>query len=137
MLEAKWAYFFTFIGIQWVYEPFELSEWIPDYGLTFPDGSTALAECKPALSPSHLAPAQTKAESSSWAGLVLLLGADPRVVLHATLTGAPVQHPWTPIYLDTVGLSPVKPTNPFLTSAWTEAQNKVQWKGTKRTRRKR
>ncbi|MDZ7905204.1 MAG: hypothetical protein U5N55_05080 [Cypionkella sp.] len=30
-LEAQWAAFFDFVGIEWVYEPKLLSGWLPDF----------------------------------------------------------------------------------------------------------
>lgn len=30
-LEAKWAYFYDLIGWKWLYEPFDLNGWIPDF----------------------------------------------------------------------------------------------------------
>lgn len=58
-LEAKWAAFFDLVGIKWEYEPYDFTNWVPDFLLTlacpyndcsFCDSShthTLLAEVKP------------------------------------------------------------------------------------------
>jgi hypothetical protein len=45
-LEARWAAFFTALGWNWEYEPFDLSGWIPDFLLRGSWGSV-LVEVKP------------------------------------------------------------------------------------------
>lgn len=46
-LEARWAAFFTLLGWEWAYEPFDLEGYIPDFLLHFPD--PVLVEVKPTL----------------------------------------------------------------------------------------
>lgn len=36
-LEARWAAFFDLIGIRWIYEPFELDGWTPDFMISLPE----------------------------------------------------------------------------------------------------
>src|SRR3990167_4035696 len=45
-LEARWAAFFDLVGWKWVYEPFELNYYIPDFILIGKD-QTVLVEVKP------------------------------------------------------------------------------------------
>ena len=58
-LEAKWAAFFDLVRIKWEYEPYDFTNWVPDFFLTLPcpyndcsfsdnpHAHTLLAEVKP------------------------------------------------------------------------------------------
>lgn len=140
-LESRWAIYLDALGIQWAYEPMVLGEgvpgggWIPDFGLLHTNPPTLL-ECKPALSAPQLAPAQAKAEASGWVGRVVLLGADPRLVLVAELDGTNTRHQWLPGHVSTEGITVghAPAPNPLLRHAWAEAVNRTQWRA-KQTRR--
>jgi len=47
-LEARWARFFTELGWQWTYEPFDLPGWIPDF-LLHGKSRQILVEVKPVI----------------------------------------------------------------------------------------
>jgi len=49
-LEATWAAFFDICGIKWVYEPFDLPGWSPDFLLS----DNVLAEVKPFTQPDSI-----------------------------------------------------------------------------------
>jgi hypothetical protein len=130
-LECRWAIFFDSLGIAWAYEPFPLGDkgkgWIPDFALLSEPVPT-LAECKPAIHASQLQEAQAKAEGSGWVGRVVLLGADPRLVLVGDLDGTDHPHVWLPGHITTEGVVRVAPQNPFLKGLWVEAVNRTQWR---------
>jgi hypothetical protein len=52
-LEAKWAAFFDILKWEWVYEPFDLGGWSPDFAIRAPGASSArkivLVEVKPIM----------------------------------------------------------------------------------------
>lgn len=73
-LEARWAAFFDLLGWAWVYEPFELDGYIPDFVLQFKQ--PLLVEVKPALSLDALHEHTDKLERSGWEGEALIVGAD-------------------------------------------------------------
>jgi len=45
-LEARWACFFDMCKIEWVYEPFAVGNWLPDFQVS-KNGFTSLVEVKP------------------------------------------------------------------------------------------
>lgn len=81
-LEARWAAFFDALGWPWLYEPYDLDGWIPDFGILF-DAGELVVEVKPAATLADLKPAAGKAERSGWTGEVLLVGAGLLDVSHA------------------------------------------------------
>lgn len=78
LLEAKWAAFFTRIGWQFEYEPFEGNGYIPDFVIY---GERPLAvEVKPAVSWYDLSHHTAKVSSgleNVWASDILVVGASP------------------------------------------------------------
>ena len=75
-LEAKWAAFFDLLGWKWVYEPFDLDGYIPDFVLQF--YRPLLVEIKPGFTSTDLiADAADKIDRSGWEGEALILGATP------------------------------------------------------------
>ncbi len=73
-LEARWAAFFDLLGWPWVYEPFELAGYIPDFVLQFKQ--PLLVEVKPELALDALREHAGKIERSGWTGEALIVGAD-------------------------------------------------------------
>lgn len=78
-LEAKWACFFTILGWEFQYEPFDLSGWIPDFVLKGKKQNT-LVEIKPFFDEKEFAPHLDKIfnalfKATSPLQEVLLLGA--------------------------------------------------------------
>lgn len=69
-LEATWAAFFDICGIKWVYEPFDLPGWSPDFLIN----DTLLCEVKPFVFPDS--DLQMKIATSSRRA-VLFLGPSP------------------------------------------------------------
>lgn len=119
-------HYFTACGWEWNYEPIDTpGGWIPDFSLHVPGHPPCLVECKPALSPEQLAPAQAKAERSGWRGEVLLLGASPAVALSAQLTGDGVLALWLPPQW-------WPPLTGLLRLAWATAVNRTQWRPRRR-----
>jgi hypothetical protein len=78
LLEAKWASFFTRIGWQFEYEPFEGNGYIPDFVIY---GETPFAiEVKPAVSWKELQSHQEKTRAGLqdiWDHDILIVGASP------------------------------------------------------------
>lgn len=78
LLEAKWAAFFTRIGWQFEYEPFEGNGYIPDFVVY---GERPLAvEVKPAVSwydLSHHTAKVSRGLEDVWASDILVVGASP------------------------------------------------------------
>ncbi len=76
-LEVQWAIFFEALGWDYIYEPFDLEGWIPDFLLK--GQNEVLVEVKP-TSRFDEAVAQkclTAASKAGWQGEVLLVGAEP------------------------------------------------------------
>lgn len=76
-LEAKWAAFFTLIGWQHTYEPFDGDGYIPDF-LIHGD-RPLLVEVKPAVTLRDYQAPTAKAENGlrDWNSDILIVGADP------------------------------------------------------------
>lgn len=76
--EARWAAFFDMLPWPWVYEPIDLSGYIPDYILRF-EHADLLVEVKPATSAEDpmMEDAKLKIDESGWGDEALLLGAFP------------------------------------------------------------
>lgn len=74
-LEATWAVFFDHLHWPWLYEPFDLDGYIPDFVLRFP--APLLVEVKPEVSVEALRQYTGKVEGSGWAGEALLVGVGP------------------------------------------------------------
>lgn len=79
-LEARWASFFTMLGWDWVYEPFDAERYIPDFAVTGP--RPLLVEIKPIV---HWTDYESVAERTwsrvkdQWSGDLLILGLSPCV----------------------------------------------------------
>jgi hypothetical protein len=73
-LEARWAAFFSRIGWPALYEPIDLSGYIPDFIVGF-DHAEMLVEVKPAMALSELGPHFGKIARSGWRGEALIVGA--------------------------------------------------------------
>lgn len=71
-VEARWADFFTRMGWNWTYEPFDLDGYIPDFSLEF--YKPLLVEVKAA--DEDVAMAQSKIECSGWTGEALVVSGD-------------------------------------------------------------
>jgi hypothetical protein len=48
-LEARWAAWFTLMGIEWTYEPFDAAGYIPDFIISYPRDPKALLTAWPVL----------------------------------------------------------------------------------------
>lgn len=70
-LEATWAAFFDVCGIKWVYEPFDLPGWSPDFLIL----DTVFVEVKPFTVPDD--DTQRKIASADPKQIVLFLGPSP------------------------------------------------------------
>jgi len=77
-LEATWAAFFDQIGWSWIYEPYDLPGWIPDFLVKF-DRRSILVEVKPAENPADAANFVESAMIKAKRG-VLIVGLSP--VMH-------------------------------------------------------
>lgn len=82
-LEARWAAFFTLLGWEWHYEPFDLEGYIPDFILPFSrraGGTDVLVEVKPFVNTADPLVAATAAKiiGTSWGyQRALIVGAAP------------------------------------------------------------
>ena len=72
-LEARWAAFFDLLKIKWLYEPFDLAGYIPDFIL--PEFGDLLVEVKPILHMSESGPAMDKIRASGWTKNAVVVGA--------------------------------------------------------------
>ena len=72
-LEATWAVFFDLLRWPWLYEPFDLAGYIPDFVLRFSE--PLLVEVKPELTLEALQKHTGKIQASGWKGEALILGA--------------------------------------------------------------
>lgn len=76
-VEARWAAWFDEQGWSWVYEPFDLRRYIPDFLVTRAR-EQVLVEIKGDVTRfEELAGHRSKIDHSGWDGTVLLLGAAP------------------------------------------------------------
>jgi hypothetical protein len=73
-LEATWAAFFDQLKWPWVYEPYELKGYIPDFVIKWKH--PLLVEVKPEYGLSGLRSHTEKIEKSGWDGEALIVGAD-------------------------------------------------------------
>jgi len=73
-LEAKWAAFFDLLGWPYVYEPYDLNGYIPDFILQFYE--PLLVEVKPEVLFKDLEQHTGKIEKSGWDKEILIVGAD-------------------------------------------------------------
>lgn len=71
--EARWAAFLDTLGWHWVYEPFDLSGYIPDFVIRF-DAGDLLLEVKPSTTLAELYELRAKLEQSGWCGEALIVG---------------------------------------------------------------
>jgi len=74
-LEARWAAFFDLVGWKWVYEPFELKGYIPDFILQF--HKPILVEVKPVMDLTEMRAHAAKIEQSGWTHEALIVGTTP------------------------------------------------------------
>lgn len=90
-LEARWAAFFDLLGWPYIYEPFDLDGYVPDFILKF--YRPLLVEVKPEVLFEDLKQHADKILNSGWDKEALIVGAD---LLHA-------EDGWNPEY-KTIGL---------------------------------
>ena len=150
-LEARYAAWFDACGVDWLYEPFDLDGYIPDFII----GKTALVEVKPALGVEELHAAADKVWASGWMdgkdSFAMVVGVTPGTSLatfrRANGKTARVVHNhsmWVLPYADdithefagaefwsAVGPNGEAPrlgwSSPTLDSKWLDAGNTVQW----------
>jgi hypothetical protein len=79
-LEAKWACFFDLVGWDWIYEPFDLDGWTPDFLIK--GTQDILVEVKP-ITEFHYATCK-KIDKAYPMGRVMLLGCRPMVSSYYT-----------------------------------------------------
>lgn len=74
-LEARWASFFTKLGWDWSYEPYDLNGYVPDFLLHM--RTDVLVEVKPftRFDDGVIAAAHEKIAGSGWAGGAIVVGA--------------------------------------------------------------
>lgn len=144
-LEATWAAFFDLAGWPWIYEPFDLASYIPDFVLRF--GRQIVTEIKPALTLEELHGYTPKLEHCGWSGSMLMLGASPVLDIHAApgLSAFALMARnsadgigWDPAALAVRGdrLCIVRrrswranaPERERVTQLWRQAQNRTQWR---------
>lgn len=90
-LEARWAYLFDHLGIEWEYEPFDADGYIPDFALIGAD--PVLVEIKPAASLVDLVgPTQRvlEAVAAHWHHDVLFVGLSPIITVSSVWPDLPV-----------------------------------------------
>ena len=77
LLELRWAHFFDLMGWDYVYEPFDLEGWIPDFLLK--GGIEVLVEVKPTAKFDKAVANKClrAAQKGGWKGEILLLGVQP------------------------------------------------------------
>ena len=77
LLEVRWALFFDQMGWDYVYEPFDLEGWIPDFLLK--GREDILAEVKPTTKFQEEVAEKClrAANKGGWSGEILLLGVQP------------------------------------------------------------
>ncbi len=85
-LEARWAAFFDLLKIKWLYEPFDLAGYIPDFIL--PEFGDLLVEVKPILHMSESGPAMDKIRASGWTKIEGRTGSGLGYDRHAVVVGA-------------------------------------------------
>lgn len=75
-LEARWAKFFTELGFEWDYEPFDLNGYIPDFIIRLPNdfNNEILVEVKGITDFRKLINYKDKIEKSGWNGHYLIVG---------------------------------------------------------------
>ena len=73
-LESQWARFFDAMGWPFVYEPFDLNGWIPDFALQFHE--PLLVEVKPALTVEDTLQHRVRIDRSGWNKEALIVGVD-------------------------------------------------------------
>lgn len=110
-LEARWAAYFDERGWAWVYEPFDLRGYSPDFSVTVDGVPGVLVEVKPATKFGQLAAPIGKILRSGWHGAWMVVGADPDVAAYG-----PMGRGYRRRYLGT--------EDP---EAWARACNITQW----------
>lgn len=119
-LEARWAAYFDHRGWHWVYEPFDLKGYTPDFLVrTYdPDEHPGLptlewvVEVKPATKIGQLAAPITRLLNAGWRGPWLVVGADPDIAMEGQ-----GHHGQRRRFLATEA-----------PEAWAEACNATQWR---------
>jgi hypothetical protein len=85
-LEATWARFFDDVGWRWVYEPFDLDGYIPDFVLALK--REVLVEVKPVTAIGQYEEHAPKLLGSGWTGEILIVGCGPIAeTSHRTVLG--------------------------------------------------
>lgn len=74
-LEARWAAFFDLVRWPWVYEPFDLPGYSPDFLIRKP--VDMIAEVKPCLNKEAMISMSGKIIECKWPGWIVMLGASP------------------------------------------------------------
>jgi hypothetical protein len=74
-LEARWAAFFDQLEWPWIYEQLDLTGYIPDFVLQWPN--PIIVEVKPAPLVDSLREFVAKIEASGWTGEAIILGSNP------------------------------------------------------------
>lgn len=156
-LEARWAAFFDQIGWKHEYEPFDLGEWSPDFGVEIPFAGLWLAEVKPIgeFSTKTGTRMVKAANKRARAGLefsgIFLCGTSPRFESYAACIGdfnfrsRSGFEGWHKQYLVCVpgrGVTTIEPPDfdnakkvgldlcpRRMAHAWATATNEVQWHG--------
>lgn len=111
-LEARYAAYFDGRGWPWVYEPFDLPGYTPDFSVTIA-GVDTLVEVKPATKLGQLGAPIARILRAGWRGPWMVVGADPDVALQGR-----GRHTTQRRYLGQEDRS-----------AWASANNITQWKG--------
>lgn len=80
-LEARWACYFDQRGWTWVYEPFDLHGYSPDFSLVHDTAKGVLIEVKPATKLGQLSAPIGKIMRAGWTGPWMVVGADPDICM--------------------------------------------------------
>ncbi len=136
-LEAHWAAFFDFTGVDWEYEPFDVEGWMPDFLIKTEKYPMILAEVKPIVSLNHHA--AKKIDNSGWNGKAVLLGASlfidspwlcmgwsrvPRTEMRDDIVWMKTSDEWG---WDSLGMTDIPSLYDGYQRWWRQAGNLVRW----------
>jgi hypothetical protein len=111
-LEARWACYFHKRGWSWVYEPYDLHGYTPDFSVDIYPRGSVLVEVKPATKLGQLASPIGRILRAGWKNAWMVVGADPDICMEGV---GRHQHQRRSLGTE----API---------AWSQACNETQWK---------